>query len=699
MDIAQLNQLATNLDAVGKNYLETNEQGSLVQGTSSLGQRIAAYCGSKHEANRVVNRAAVQKIITFMSEAEGVTAGQRGHAANILQKALQSGKPLSGRVAAKAVREFIATKTAEDQAHLEGRRINAQGLVEHLTHGAPSQFDTILSGKLNFFAVPQEGISPQEITALKQNLKTAMEGEAIRSPRSLTEEEGKAVVVEVCRKFCLHKSQAAIAAMADSVSGHSNANDALPAFLQEQAAKRGLTTPITPEQMGGLAKKIASSLKNICIPPVPEPVMQQPTQAMAQDVRANIVGRFLDSMQTVDESDLGAEQKNFAKTAICESQTLFSTGMVRGTCEGIKAATQFLLDMSDPNLAQTPALAMQKCDDYLAEMGRVCNAPFLQAGREGADETTTMREVMGKAALASCSFIELGGARNPTRAVHTLTTLLGQGSAFAGVLYDKHQQLQGANLDMFNMQLATTVQQMVDRLGEETVRKRSVIKPCTLGSLSYAQAQERLPQGYNPLGLKHNEFVQKLGTNFQSTVDNPATYKPFHMAASEETQAFLAQMGDQFMKDFMRCGVIINGEVCGKCGSQDAEVVRGEVAKLLAHFPNVETARQVCNPFHQALAADLFNSLAGMPETAESLQTMMMSASLGERFTFNLQTNEDNTYTASFNYANEAHGIANEDEYCGLNMFASFTVTPQAGQTSAVWQADVADAIFSAAHR
>lgn len=706
MNIQGLQNFATQMETIGRNYVGMNEAMQVAQQTSSLGGRISV----RHHANDAgsihLNKLAAQTISNMLKSTDGITEGQKGLVDNLLHKALESGKPIRGREVAQMVREFVSIKTSEDKFAMEMRKLNAKGLGEQMLQGNPSKFDEVLNERIEHFGLSHEDFSAEDVAKMKQDFANRLQTKAAQSPNSLTLEGGMEVARDAMLVPVNMEFKNKINAAAALVSAHGTAADALPTAMAAKAAERGITTPIRPDQMASLAKKIEVKLEDSCYNPV-----QMPTPALARSVQETIINKFLDSMEDVDNSALPENQKDFLKKAISDSGTLFTRGMVQGVCHGIPAATNFLTAMQNPALANNRELTKQTGDAYLAAIRNACSRNFLVPG-QGADETASMRSVIGNVALANKGVSSFDGHTPSGIARGMHDTLIRSGSPLSTYIHDTYANLNEDEKYLFNHEITSSIGQMTMRLQEDIDPNESaptLDRFQTLGACTYAQAKERVPADFNPQGIDKAAFTAAVGQDFiTSLVDNPNSYTPFQnsaaaddqMTAAEKTEmsAFVNQLGDQFMKDFERIGMVIDGERCGGNGcGHDLKKLHTEVSKLLAHFPNVETARQVCSPFHQGTVAVLFNQLMAMPESKDAMMQDMMTRKITESFTFFVNTNEDGTYTAQLDLGSEKVGLQDESQTFGSNMFVQFSVTPQEGQMAAQWNATSADAFFTTA--
>lgn len=148
-----------------------------------------------------------------------------------------------------------------------------------------------------------------------------------------------------------------------------------------------------------------------------------------------------------------------------------------------------------------------------------------------------------------------------------------------------------------------------------------------LGQMRMAEARRFVPQG---LGLTPPEGQtfdmaaarQKMQDGLNATVrstppGNGAAALSRQDLASPELIRKCNCFSDQFIKDFARSGITINGHRFGGGGlSLKPQLLERELDALIATFPSIEEAGRVCSPLHQASGADILMLLMADPVTA-----------------------------------------------------------------------------------
>ena len=156
-----------------------------------------------------------------------------------------------------------------------------------------------------------------------------------------------------------------------------------------------------------------------------------------------------------------------------------------------------------------------------------------------------------------------------------------------------------------------------------------------LGQMRMAEARRFVPQG---LGLTPPEGQtfdmaaarQKMQDGLNATVlssppGNGAVTLSREDLASPELIRKCNYFSDQFLKDFARNGITINGHKFGGGRfTHEPQQMERELDALIAMFPSAEEAGRICSPLHQASGADILMLLMADPATAN--ETMRIAA-------------------------------------------------------------------------
>ncbi len=726
MNITQLNNLATQLESANTS-LSVSDKGDL-QVNSSFGQKVAAFF-----SGRDTNRAVVQNLINTMKSAPEFTDTQKSAADRLLKSALESGKPLNSRVAAQAIREFVAIKTNEDAYKAATKTINATELADKMfakIGDNPPEFETLLDNFLEGTGLTRAEVSAEEMADLKTKCKDEMVAlannpagrnamaqraglDAPDTSKSMDRQEATTSFNKSFNHFFHMKLQNdSTALMAGKVS-HTSPTDALPTRLAELATAKGISTPIKPENMDFLVKKINASFKLFCAPIDPQAKVQAPTQAKADEIRDRILDRFLDSMKAVDDSALSTEQKHFAKVVISSSEMLFTPIMAKSLCDSADTMVGHIIDFTtNPNMPADQAA--QKLEQFTDDLLTFSGNPEVFGQEFGADEKQVMREAIGKLAFATCSMIDL---ENPDVNFNenSFNKFAGPGSALNAAIYDKQAELRARDDDgessyTFRGQNLVSIQTMLSSLGHDSAI--GFMDERSLGSLSTVQAESRL--GAHPQGIDLDVYKQKVFASFNSSLSKAQTCPTYEIHIPEEIQQradagdakakglvdsakLINQFSEQFMKDFFRTPITVNGEKVGGGGTNNFEHMVGEFNNLIKHFPNIETAKQVLNPFHQGIGGDAMIAGGKTPGLADDFAERMTKAHVNQSQQHSITSNPDGSYTCTYDYFQESldHGDKFASNIYAVNLIAQFSVTPQAGQADANWTVSHANMFYS----
>ncbi len=725
LNINQLNNLATQFENSDRSStLSLNQNGQFAV-NSTLGSRISAYF-----SNKETKQAVVQNLINTLKTAEGFNDAQRAAADKLLSNHLNSGKTLNVREAAVAIREFVAIKTNEEAYIAETRTTNAKGAASQIfegINGNPPEFDKILDASLAWHGLTKADISADEMANIKTQLtdklvalandsrgrtelaKSLTGSSETDTNRSLTFEEAKKSFSINLNKMFVTRTKASQKEMINPKISHNSNTDALPTRIKELAEARGITTPIKPQHMEFLAVKIDETFYRTCFP-FDQSQISQPTTEKANASLDKIINRFLDSMAAVDNSSLSDEQKSIAKIAISGSGILFTPKMVDSLCKSIQPMSDYLLDLTDRSISREKATEV--FDRFTKDLVKYSNDSDFVGEILGADETIALCDVIGQAAFASCKMINL---ENPDKslALKTFNQLMSPGSPMSGAIYDKLESLKGNSDIQYkfkNQILNGSITPFLQVLGHTS--NKPIAENRTLGSMSTLQAEQRLEK--HPQDLDLDAYKETVSASFMAAVDKPSTHKPYNLKIKPELQKLaddgdkealdtiaginiINQFGEHFMKDFCRVSITVNGELIGGADSNDVAGMVREIKKLMTHFPSIEVAKQVLNPFHQGIAGDLFSAIVISPKMEEKFDQMATLQDLTQVQNHSINVNEDGSYTLIYDFAQESKEMGKKfsDFYYGVNTIAQFKVVPQADQNSGTWTLEHANTFYT----
>ena len=134
---------------------------------------------------------------------------------------------------------------------------------------------------------------------------------------------------------------------------------------------------------------------------------------------------------------------------------------------------------------------------------------------------------------------------------------------------------------------------------------------------------------------------------------------------------------DQFLKDFARSGITVNGHRIGGGGiSQYPQRLEQELDALIAMFPSAEEAGRVCSPLHQASGADILMLLMSDPATAAETVRIntLQGRSLANSLPIEVIRHPDGSYRVNieFCFQKADEGLLGPLASSGINASASF---------------------------
>ena len=652
MKINDLNIIAQRLGAFGKEHLGIDRQGHTVPTTSSLGGRIASWIRSRHSDTAAqANRDVMTGIINTIRQTDDLGDRFAAIARKSLESRLAAGRPLSGRDAARVLQDVIRLKTTEDQARLETRLLNVRDQFQKLcaphADGSPSDLETQMAARRQRFGLPPA--TAEQLQGYRETALRDLEARARRADHSLTPAESLDALGESIRMKTLQEAKAGITAMAEQVSGEgpSGFMARLGAAMQTQ----GLAGDISPATRDALVQTIHDKLTARCL--YDSNNIHQPTLAEAATVADKVISNFVAALDTVEHAPaMPREAKRILQDEILHAAKPVNAAMAQAICDAVLDTGQFLRSLT---LAEaTPAGLKRDFDAYARTMHAATTQSdgTLRPGIDGGPEAGLVRILTARAA---CRMLGLGNleplskeerklvrqlekenqpvppelaARINARidADYAARRALGGGSPLHALRRDLAQEAD-ANLRSRNeLLLMNVLDTLVQATESEEFYDLLDLAP-GLGQMRMAEARRFVPQG---LGLTPPEGQtfdmaaarQKMQDGLNATVrstppGNGAAALSRQDLASPELIRKCNCFSDQFIKDFARSGITINGHRFGGGGlSLKPQLLERELDALIATFPSIEEAGRVCSPLHQASGADILMLLMADPVTA-----------------------------------------------------------------------------------
>ena len=652
MKINDLNIIAQRLGAFGKEHLGIDRQGHTVPTTSSLGGRIASWIRSRHSDTAAqANRDVMTGIINTIRQTDDLGDRFAAIARKSLESRLAAGRPLSGRDAARVLQDVIRLKTTEDQARLETRLINVRDQFQKLcaphADGSPSDLETQMAARRQRFGLPPA--TAEQLQGYRETALRDLEARARRADHSLTPAESLDTLGESIRMKTLQEAKAGITAMAEQVSGEGPSG--FMARLGAAMQTNGLAGDISPATRDALVQTIHDKLTARCL--YDSNNIHQPTLAEAATVADKVISNFVAALDTVEHAQaMPREAKRILQDEILHSSKPVNAAMAQAICDAVLDTGQFLRTLT---LAEaTPAGLKRDFDTYAQTMHAATTQSdgTLRPGIDGGPEAGLVRILTARAA---CRMLGLGNleplskeerklvrqlekenqpvppelaARINARidADYAARRALGGGSPLHALRRELTQEAD-ANLRSRNeLLLMNVLDTLVQATESEEFYDLLDLAP-GLGQMRMAEARRFVPQGLGltpPAGQAFDMAAarQKMQDGLNATVrstppGNGAAALSRQDLASPELIRKCNCFSDQFIKDFARSGITINGHRFGGGGlSLKPQLLERELDALIATFPSIEEAGRVCSPLHQASGADILMLLMADPVTA-----------------------------------------------------------------------------------
>ena len=652
MKINDLNIIAQRLGAFGKEHLGIDRQGHTVPTTSSLGGRIASWIRSRHSDTAAqANRDVMTGIINTIRQTDDLGDRFAAIARKSLENRLAAGRPLSGRDAARVLQDVIRLKTTEDQARLETRLLNVRDQFQKLcaphADGSPSDLETQMAARRQRFGLPPA--TAEQLQGYRETALRDLEARARRADHSLTPAESLDALGESIRMKTLQEAKAGITAMAEQVSGEGPSG--FMARLGAAMQTKGLAGDISPATRDALVQTIHDKLTARCL--YDSNNIHQPTLAEAATVADKVISNFVAALDTVEHAPaMPREAKRILQDEILHAAKPVNAAMAQAICDAVLDTGQFLRTLT---LAEaTPAGLKRDFDAYARTMHAATTQSdgTLRPGIDGGPEAGLVRILTARAA---CRMLGLGNleplskeerklvrqlekenqpvppelaARINARidADYAARRALGGGSPLHALRRDLAQEADASLRSRNELLLMNVLDTLVQATESEEFYDLLDLAP-GLGQMRMAEARRFVPQGLGltpPAGQAFDMAAarQKMQDGLNATVrstppGNGAAALSRQDLASPELIRKCNCFSDQFIKDFARSGITINGHRFGGGGlSLKPQLLERELDALIATFPSIEEAGRVCSPLHQASGADILMLLMADPVTA-----------------------------------------------------------------------------------
>ena len=711
MKINDLNIIAQRLGAFGKEHLGIDRQGHTVPTTSSLGGRIASWIRSRHSDTAAqANRDVMTGIINTIRQTDDLGDRFAAIARKSLESRLAAGRPLSGRDAARVLQDVIRLKTTEDQARLETRLLNVRDQFQKLcaphADGSPSDLETQMAARRQRFGLPPA--TAEQLQGYRETALRDLEARARRADHSLTPAESLDALGESVRMKTLQEAKAGITAMAEQVSGEGPSG--FMARLGAAMQTKGLAGDISPATRDALVQTIHDKLTARCL--YDSNNIHQPTLAEAATVADKVISNFVAALDTVEHAPaMPREAKRILQDEILHAAKPVNAAMAQAICDAVLDTGQFLRSLT--LAGATPAGLKRDFDAYAQTMHAATTQSdgTLRPGIDGGPEAGLVRILTARAA---CRMLGLGNleplskeerklvrqlekenqpvppelaARIAARidADYAARRALGGGSSLHALRRELAQEAD-ANLRSRNeLLLMNVLDTLVQATESEEFYDLLDLAP-GLGQMRMAEARRFVPQGLGltpPAGQAFDMAAarQKMQDGLNATVrstppGNGAAALSRQDLASPELIRKCNCFSDQFIKDFARSGITINGHRFGGGGlSLKPQLLERELDALIATFPSIEEAGRVCSPLHQASGADILMLLMADPVTAgEAVRiNTLQGKSLANSLPIEIIRHTDGSYHVNIEFCFQKvdEGLGPRAS-SGINVSASF---------------------------
>ena len=711
MKINDLNIIAQRLGAFGKEHLGIDRQGHTVPTTSSLGGRIASWIRSRHSDTAAqANRDVMTGIINTIRQTDDLGDRFAAIARKSLESRLAAGRPLSGRDAARVLQDVIRLKTTEDQARLETRLLNVRDQFQKLcaphADGSPSDLETQMAARRQRFGLPPA--TAEQLQGYRETALRDLEARARRADHSLTPAESLDTLGESIRMKTLQEAKAGITAMAEQVSGEGPSG--FMARLGAAMRTKGLAGDISPATRDALVQTIHDKLTARCL--YDSNNIHQPTLAEAATVADKVISNFVAALDTVEHAPaMPREAKRILQDEILHSSKPVNAAMAQAICDAVLDTGQFLRSLT---LAEaTPAGLKRDFDAYARTMhaATTLSDGTLRPGIDGGPEAGLVRILTARAA---CRMLGLGNleplskeerklvrqlekenqpvppelaARINARidADYAARRALGGGSPLHALRRELAQEADASLRSRNELLLMNVLDTLVQATESEEFYDLLDLAP-GLGQMRMAEARRFVPQGLGltlpegqtfDMAAARQRMLDGLNATVLSTpLGNGAAALSGQDLASPALIRKCNFFSDQFLKDFARRGITINGHRIGGGGSlQNLPWLEQELDALIAIFPSAEEAGRVCSPLHQASGADILMLLMADPATADETFRInnLQGNSLSNSLPIEVFHHPDGSYSVNIElcYQRVDEGLGPRAS-SGINVSASF---------------------------
>ena len=602
---------------IGAEHVKT-EGDALVAGTRNAFGRAVNWIKSVGNSQTAQsNRQVVGNLVAQLRDV-GVSNNTLDVAQKLLSAHSAPGKPISGRAMAQ-VTATVIRMASEEQAISSNLDINIAGLKEKLEQ----DFDAIFTGWAERFGMADIPLAPQDRQQLMDTLQTKCrqwgERNGMHAPGL---SDAREMLSEACRRHCLAQLDGAMAAQLSVVGNHLTPDAPLCQRLHEAMQARGMDFEFNPADLNKLYKHMESrfegefKIKNT----------HPPTSEEAIAVADRVVNDFLNIISEVDNNAmLTVEQRTAARNAIIEFPSTINTAMVKSICECVGQVSHSIEQIASGPL---PGQGTHSAISSLTEAIRAAvdrpggdpNNPILRPGFGGADEVATVRDLSIR---IGAKLAHIPEGQTPASVLARLVEPQSDFNAlrFALTYGDPDNKRLSVERDGAYMLLNS----LAKMAGLDSLASSLALQSPGVGQLSMAQIRAAIPANVHTVGwpgARQDVNLAQLGQKVTDGIVKSANTNDYGgvtiPGSSREFQAeYVDKFGTEFLKDFFRNGIEVDGRRYGATGTNNGDAMQRELRGLAEAFTSTEMAGKLTYSFHQGMGADVLTGILKDPALAD----------------------------------------------------------------------------------
>ncbi|MBI9089828.1 MAG: hypothetical protein JEZ12_11480 [Desulfobacterium sp.] len=649
--LASLNEVFSN---VGDRHVGLKDQNQLQVGANNwLGRTVnwiksALNIGGAAQENRSI----MNHVIGTIRDTPGMGDRFAQIAKGNFGSALEKGTPITGRQISRVLGDIFRIKS-EDMAQAANIKLNVRDFCDSPS-GGPGSVSFLVKSmetKMKVFGMAGEmdALTADDYKGIKDKLAEKIAGNGVTpSPDQL--EKG---LLDACRRFSLDRYNDHIENKVQAHCDHSGPDSALPTALRDRAAQRGIKVDMGPDHMGKLLSLIQKKVTVTCGYDLKN--IHPPSDTEVQALREKVIDSFLNSLQVIDDNtSLTPREKEVAREVVNTSSLVFTKGMAGALCDGIRDTHSLVQTLHTPGL--TSGQVSDAMDTFIGAMDR----SFLDEqgkkrdGIDGMDEVAVVKE-----ALLQGGF-KLGGL-DGDMGMAVFGRLTATGSAMNACRFSQERQDMGNSVHQKKQAAYVEVMTTLARhLGvpKKTLDRQS--KGPGLDGVTFDQARAFLGPGVHAdkglpgiHGFDMDNALQFLSKNINEDMTSPLQKaKQGDSIDPQSLKDKSAHFSEDFLKDFFRNGIIVDGEAIPGSGTNDKGRMEQTLDRLISKFPSINEAGQTTRGLFQASGATLLILLMNDPSTREAFLNMNENGGdkRTDKLTFSLTSKGSGQYDVSMDF-------------------------------------------------